>query len=261
MMGITRRVAVAASAAAGVAGVAGVAVLTTSPSDSAVAQLPSAQAGSQVPPPAHSDHVAASHAPPARSSQPNRPRSRTLLDCTASDQPTNFAAYSLGRGFEGRPLSEQRRVCVVPAPLTARQAEIEARLPLAARLPRDARSNFVSYTYGTCDPPPDGGCPLPLEIQTWPRCERDPTDYDIGHHNPLQAKLTVRGVPAHLYEDGLRLEVYAGESTIVVFGLQREQVLRAGRALIKAPARPRDPVEDRPVGGSLPPSSGPISCE
>ena len=171
-----------------------------------------------------------------------------LLACTGEDEITNFPVYSVGPEFEGLPLTDVDRECTQPHPGG----------------PPQARLNMVSYTYGECEPPPgEGGCPLPLEVQTWPRCEREPNDYEVGHHNPLKAKLTLRGVPAHLYEDGLRLEVLTGRSTVVVFGLDRAQVLRAARALVKAPARPRDhPPSHGDASRRLPsPPGGPIACD
>ncbi|MGH3031015.1 MAG: hypothetical protein ACRDNE_09680 [Gaiellaceae bacterium] len=42
---------------------------------------------------------------------------------------------------------------------------------------------------------------------------------------------TVRGVPAAFFEEGGRLEVYTGEVTIVLFGQDRGQLLRAAAAL------------------------------
>jgi len=236
-----------------------VSLLAKSPSDPASAQPPSPEPVSTGAP--HSNHPAAPQDAQTPSRQPTQAPSVELLACTKRGEATNFASYSLGRGFEGLSLSDQHRTCTIPEPVSPDVARVEARLPADARRPRDARLNFVSYLYGDCRAPPgEGGCPLPLEIQTWPRCERDPSDYAISAHNPLEAKLKVKGVPAHLYEGGLRLEVYTGESTVVVFGTDPDTVLRAGRALIKGPARPSDRVEDRAAIGALPSSTGPIAC-
>jgi hypothetical protein len=41
----------------------------------------------------------------------------------------------------------------------------------------------------------------------------------------------VRGVPAAFFEEGLRLGLYTGEVTVVVFGLERARIERAAAAL------------------------------
>lgn len=197
---------------------------------------------SEVQPPS-SDKAARSQSRAEYSPSPSP--SPGLLPCTGFDESTNFTAYSVGKQFDGLPITRQERVCTRPL----------------GGAPPDARLNIVAYSYGDCAPPPDGGCALPLEVQTWPRCERNPAEYAIDHHNPLDAKLTIRGVPAHVYEHGLRLEVYAGRSTIVIFGTDRRRVKRAAHALVEAPARPDAPIRDGDTGTPLPdPPAGPISC-
>jgi hypothetical protein len=85
-----------------------------------------------------------------------------------------------------------------------------------------------------------------------PRCEFDPADYTIDHHNPLVGRLSIRGVPAHLYEGGLRLEVYTGMSTVVIFGVDQAQVKRAARALVRASDIPTGPVQSGDTSLDLP---------
>jgi hypothetical protein len=52
---------------------------------------------------------------------------------------------------------------------------------------------FVSYGYGDCDPPEgEGGCALPLEVQSSPLC-LDPPATLAGE---LPVRLELRGVPA-----------------------------------------------------------------
>jgi hypothetical protein len=41
----------------------------------------------------------------------------------------------------------------------------------------------------------------------------------------------VRGVPAALFEGGHRLELYTGSVTVVIFGSNRGQLMRAANAL------------------------------
>jgi len=175
--------------------------------------------------------------------------SSRVLPCTDDSEPLNFTAYSFGRKFENLPLTRQSRDCT-HAPSFA---------------PPEARTNSVLYTYGECEPIPgdntEGRCSFPLSVQSWPRCERDPSDLDTTRGNPLKEKRTIRGVPVHLYEGGYRVEVYAGETTVIMYGDDRAQLLRAARALVKAPAKPKDPVTDGDTGKPLPsPPSEPIPC-
>jgi len=43
--------------------------------------------------------------------------------------------------------------------------------------------------------------------------------------------VTVRGVPAAYFENGLRLELYTGKATVMIFGPERAQIQRAAAAL------------------------------
>lgn len=170
-----------------------------------------------------------------------------LLECTSDDQPTNFTAYSLGKSFEGMRIVYSDRVCTEPDP--------------ASPVP-DARVNMVHYIYGKCERTlKTPKCRPPLEVQAWPRCEREPAEYDTGSHNPLYGTVTIRGVPGYLYEDGYRLELLAAKSTIAIFGDDRSQLIRAGRALVKAPAKPSTPPTDGDASEDLPPPPAePIAC-
>ncbi len=105
-------------------------------------------------------------------------------------------------------------------------------LPLAAVLRRDDTAEFVSFVYGDCVAGDDTGCAPPAEVQTWPACRRNLGLYDdaIGR-GALAEPLTLRGVPALLFDDGTRLELETGHSTVVVFADTRERVLRIAAAL------------------------------
>jgi len=177
------------------------------------------------------------------------PTSSAVLPCTEEDEPTNFVVYSLGTEFEGLPLNSQERHCSYAPP----------------GAPPQVRQNVVLYTYGTCEPPPgEGGCPPPVSVQTKPRCE---TGFSpASHHNPLAGKERIRGVDARVYDGGYRLEVQSGGSMVTIFADSRAQLLRAGRALVKAPAKPSDAVKEGDVSAPLPspppglPASGPTPC-
>lgn len=170
------------------------------------------------------------------------------LACTAADTLPNFDRYSLGGNFEGLSLTHVLRRCDVPDPDSS------------------GRANYVSYIYGDCTPDvndDDSYCAFPLEVQSWPACERYRDMYDAGPDmGPLsRTDTSVNGVPAALFDRGLRLEIYTGASTIVIFGNDSNQILRAGAAVQKvAPATPlgtiptsliSPPVLPGPVPGAL----------
>ena len=155
---------------------------------------------------------------------------QSILPCTRPTDPANFGVFSLGQSFEGMAATAVLRRCDVPFP------------------GEPVRGNFVSYIYGDCtvDDLHHTGCAPPLEVQSWPACERSIADYAYGPELglPDHSTLTVRSVPAALFEDGLRLEVYTGDSTVVIFGKDAAQVRRAGDTIAKIPAQ--QPVNTTP---------------
>jgi hypothetical protein len=149
---------------------------------------------------------------------PDLPVDDNVLPCTSQSEPVNFPYYSLGPSFEGLPVTNVLRACSPPYP-----GEV-------------LRLNMVSYVYGDCDLATNvdaPSCAPPIEVQTFPACERNLALYTIGViAQPLPREdLTVRGVPAAWFENHERLEVYAGLSTIVIFGTDPAQMLRAAEAL------------------------------
>jgi hypothetical protein len=131
-----------------------------------------------------------------------------------------FPVYWLGRSFDGLPLSAVTR-------------RADADLP-----GEHVRANYVGFVYGDCVATDETGCPPPLEVQIWPACERSLADYALTPAgDPLAHRVTfVRGVPAALFERGLRLELYTEDVTIVVFGLTQQAVLHAAAGLRAANA-------------------------
>ena len=69
-----------------------------------------------------------------------------------------------------------------------------------------------SFVYGSCDPPPAGGCVPPLTILLWPACYRYETRYSI----PPRERVSIRGVPGRLVREFRRLELYPARTTIVI---------------------------------------------
>jgi hypothetical protein len=99
---------------------------------------------------------------------------------------------------------------------------------------RRGATREVSFYYGTCDIPlwkgkADGGCGLPLSIQNWRSCEKG--IHGLGYHNDPGASMTVRGVPAALYEAQGRLALATGETTIIIYATGREKLLEVARLL------------------------------
>jgi hypothetical protein len=125
-------------------------------------------------------------------------------------------------------------------PLTA----VERRFDDAPDAP-PVRANYVDFIYGTCEAPEgEGGCAPPLSVQVWAACERNPMAYgpEIAREGPVD----VRGVPAYFFEEGRRLELSTGTSTVVIFAPSRDEALTAANAL--------EGVNNQvPAGAPLPP--------
>lgn len=140
----------------------------------------------------------------------------------------DFDLYYLGAEFEGLPLTHVDR----------RKDEPTFEEPLAA--------NWVTFIYGDCEPIGDTGCPAPLEVQVWPASVRNRGVQPVAP----DGEPGVRGVPAAFYEGGDRLELATGRSTVVLFGFDSAQLLRAAEELrgINVAVGPDDPLP--------PPASG-----
>ncbi len=155
---------------------------------------------------------------------------------------TSYTVYWLGTSFEGLKFTKKIR-----------------------RLEKPARgetfgADFVTYLYGTCKPDSDGGCPIPLEVQSWAACKRNLSVYSLtpdGRPLPHE-RLKIRGVPAALFEDGTRLEIYTGETTVVIFGSAEAQLKRAADAMrpVSGHGKPGSPLP-APAPGAL---TGKLRC-
>jgi hypothetical protein len=175
------------------------------------------------------------------------------LPCTALHAPVNFETYSVGPSIDGLKLTHTGRRCGTG--------------PVAMR------ANYLSFAYGDCEiPPGETGCRPPLEVHTWPACQRYLAKYSfLG--KPLPHRFLSSGDGAVVVEfsfvAGNRIEVYTKSSTVVIFAPNRDLAVRAVDALraedIKEPPakKPDDLSEenpdrlDPPTAGSL---EGALSC-
>jgi hypothetical protein len=97
-----------------------------------------------------------------------------------------------------------------------------------------------SYVYGTCDPPPDGGCVPPYDVQNHRICERNPL---TGGGQPNRVYRLRGGAIAAV--QGAGVEVGVGRHTVVVFAHTRALAEQAAEALRR---RSEDaPVTDLPA--------------
>jgi len=128
-----------------------------------------------------------------------------------------FTAYNLGSKFDGLPLTSVERSCFAPGPLALHRLGEPASVAWSS----DA-------AYGTCTPEgSEGICDSPLEIQSYPECDRNFSSYG-GVVEPAGAlsprKSFVLGgsykIPTAAFEYGhfgARLEMYTGQTTVVIF--------------------------------------------
>jgi len=108
-----------------------------------------------------------------------------------------------------------------------------------------------SFIYGECTPPAggDGGCAPPLEVQNWSICTRFPALYpgSTPKTSPLEGAETL---PA-----GGGLDVYTGETTVVVFGKRKDEAVQALTPVDGGSGAGRLPA---PVAGAL---DGELECQ
>jgi hypothetical protein len=163
------------------------------------------------------------------------------LPCTGPDEAANFPVYSLGQAVDGFLVTSVTRQCNPPQPDAA------------------GRLNAVTYAYGVCPELADGtadSCAPPVAVQTWPGCERSLADYELapGVPYPSEKLGKLDGVPAYSFDDGTRLELYAGQATIVIFAADPSLMDDAVAAIQREPADqpPGQPAASDGQGPDLP---------
>lgn len=155
--------------------------------------------------------------------------------------PLPTRGYDLRRTFAGLKLTSRRDLCIPAAPAGA----------TVASGPSEA-VGYLSLVYGSCTPTSSDGCVPPLNVQSWPECARDPNSYRPSDRravrleatlNPSEPKKipTAPWVPAREFESGMRLEIYSGDTTIVVFAADTHLADAAGAALARAAAEQAPP--------------------
>jgi hypothetical protein len=187
--------------------------------------------------------------------------------------------FAAGREFNGLKLTAIRRVCTQPEPTRS--------LAAGGGIDPDSlkRANYTTFLYGDCTPTGDSGCPLPLEIQVWPACERDPVQLnaargaedqsDLGpdeYAGPrVVARTSVKGVPTFVFGDGdaespdpTHAKAIVGDSMVVVFvgdraGRTKDSVQAEMLEVIAALRPAGDSNRPDPTAGSPPtPLAAPV---
>lgn len=147
------------------------------------------------------------------------------LDCTSINEAANFKTFSLGESFQGNKLEAIMRYCMAP--------------------PRGGtvKPNYVSYIYGTCETlaertggKQEGGCQPPIQIQSWAACERTLSDYQLDADTPYphsRPQEIGHGAMLVEFDGGVRQEIYAGDSTIVIQAVTPEMATKAVDSLVE----------------------------
>ncbi len=176
------------------------------------------------------------------------------LPCTGPRDPINFEVFSAGPAVAGVPMTEAARRCDPGA------------------LADELASNYFAYVYGRCQPRADTGCLPPLQIRSYPACQRTFADYSFeGKPLPYKELPPVGGAKVREIEFLVdhRIEIYTGNSTIAIsaadWSLAEEalQLLR-GQPSGAPPATTASSLAQEPQGRLEPPAKeaieGGLSC-
>ncbi len=161
--------------------------------------------------------------------------------CTGEGKPTNFAFYTLGPRFAGVEQSKSLRRCDLPD-----MSSPGSSMSTAGGKRHAFRANYASVIYGDCEAGDDEGCAPPLEIQTWPACERNAGTYEKAK----RPNLRIRGAPAVVFDGGTQIEIYTARATVVVFGADSALTKRAARAVARQDPGTRFPSKVTAAGVS-----------
>jgi hypothetical protein len=181
-----------------------------------------------------------------------RVETHEALPCTGPKEPINFEIFSAGPSVAGMPLTDFNRRCGGTTPAD------------------EPPANLTNYFYGDCKIPEGAtGCQPPLQIQTWPACQRALGDYSF-EGKPIPYRELPRIGNARVVQIefmfGPRIEVYTGSSTIVIFA---ENDALANKALEelrsqeigKPPATRAEELEGEPNEILAAPSDGAMEGE
>ena len=125
------------------------------------------------------------------------------LPCTGPRDPINFEIFSAGSEVAGLPMTATVRRCDTASPA------------------EEAPANRITYMYGECEISPTAtGCAPPLEVQSWPACQRNLAGYTFEGKPMTYRELPRRGAAKVVEIDFAlesRVEVYTSSTTIVIF--------------------------------------------
>lgn len=178
--------------------------------------------------------------PSARGDDGPAPSGRGLTSsnetCPPSAGRPAYVTYDLGSAFAGLPLADRSQLCQPAVPSAGASDTNDGDDQSDSAGPRSAVP-FSSVIYGDCQASSDMGCAPPLEIQSWPECRRDRVSYDDAGADDVNARQdTTFGqgpdpLPGASFDDGTRLELYTGTTTIVVFADDPDLAQQAANTL------------------------------
>lgn len=147
--------------------------------------------------------------PAGAADPPREVKVRSNFDLAQAAAFDEYSLFSPGSSLGGTPLAAVLRRDDAPNSFPAASAKVP-------------RADWVSFLYTSgCTADADGfvSCKDKVVIQVWPACERNFSSYAqaIDQGTIVLERTMVRGVPAALSEADGMLELYTGDSTVVLF--------------------------------------------